>query len=67
METGIVKWFDQKKGYGFITYNGDEDVFVHFTGINQEGFRTLDEHQAVSFDLKEGPHGLQATNVSITK
>lgn len=64
MTTGVVKWFDLKKGYGFITYNETEEVFVHFTGINSDGFKTLESGQHVSFDIKEGHRGLQATNVT---
>ncbi|WEG72629.1 cold-shock protein [Vagococcus intermedius] len=64
MTTGVVKWFDLKKGYGFITYNETEEVFVHFTGINGEGFKTLEANQKVTFEIKEGHRGLQATNVT---
>ncbi|AMW99425.1 cold shock domain-containing protein [Rummeliibacillus sp. G93] len=62
MHQGKVKWFDNDKGYGFIEYDGD-DVFVHFTGIQQEGFRTLDDGQEVMFDIIEGNRGPQAANV----
>ncbi|GEQ61593.1 cold-shock protein [Vagococcus lutrae] len=65
MIKGRVKWFDAKKGYGFITYHEDEDVFVHFTGILGDGFRTLKENQPVAFDIVEGRRGEQATNVEI--
>ncbi len=61
-QKGIVKWFSNVKGYGFIEY-GDEDIFVHFTGIEMDGYRTLKEGQAVQFDAVEGARGLQATNV----
>ena len=61
-EKGIVKWFSNVKGYGFIEY-GDEDIFVHFTGIEKDGYRTLKEGQTVQFDAIEGARGLQATNV----
>lgn len=62
MHQGTVKWFDNEKGYGFIECNG-EDVFVHFTGIQVEGFRSLDEGQVVEFDLIDGIRGPQAANV----
>jgi CspA family cold shock protein len=61
---GTVKWFNDAKGYGFITSDDGEDVFVHHTVISGEGFRTLEENQRVTFDLKEGPKGLQAENVA---
>ncbi|MBP1043336.1 cold-shock protein [Vagococcus allomyrinae] len=64
MTEGIVKWFDTKKGYGFITYNDTEEIFVHFTGIEGDGFKTLKDNQHVQFEIKEGHRGLQATNVS---
>ncbi|HZR10218.1 MAG TPA: cold-shock protein [Myxococcales bacterium] len=64
MATGTVKWFNDAKGFGFITQdNGGEDVFCHHTAINAEGFRTLAEGQKVSFDVAKGPKGLQAQNV----
>lgn len=63
MHQGKVKWFNNEKGYGFIEYNDGEDVFVHFTGIQGEGFRTLDEGQSVSFEIIEGNRGPQAANV----
>mgnify|MGYP002514672541 CR=1 FL=1 len=62
--TGKVKWFNAEKGYGFITGNDGKEVFVHFSSINGEGYKTLDEEQAVSYDVTEGPRGLQATNVT---
>jgi len=65
MKQGLVKWFDVKKGYGFIIYDQDEEIFVHFTAIEQDGFKTLFEGQKVEFDIKEGARGLQASNVSI--
>lgn len=65
MTNGIVKWFDSTKGYGFIQYNDTEEIFVHFTGINTDGFKTLKENQPVSFEIKEGHRGLQATAVTI--
>ncbi|MBO0476247.1 cold shock domain-containing protein [Vagococcus sp. DIV0080] len=65
MKIGTVKWFDVKKGYGFLVYDEDEEIFVHFTGINQEGFKLLFEGQKVEFSIKEGARGLQATNVIV--
>ena len=62
--TGKVKWFNAEKGFGFITGNDGKEVFVHFSAINGEGYKTLDEEQAVSYDVTEGPRGLQATNVT---
>lgn len=64
MQQGKVKWFNNEKGYGFIEYNDGEDVFVHFTGIQEEGFRTLEEGQDVSFEIIEGNRGAQAANVN---
>jgi len=62
---GTVKWFNNAKGYGFITKEGDGgDVFVHHTGIQGEGFKSLSEGQSVQFDVTQGPKGLQAENVS---
>lgn len=61
--TGKVKWFNDAKGFGFITMEGGEDVFVHFSAIQAKGFRTLPEGAAVEFDLVQGPKGLQASNV----
>jgi cold shock protein len=64
MATGTVKWFNDAKGYGFITQDGGgEDVFCHHTAIQAEGFRTLAEGQKVEFEVKKGPKGLQAANV----
>jgi len=64
MATGTVKWFNDAKGFGFITQEGGgEDVFVHHTAIQAEGFRTLAEGQKVEFEVKKGPKGLQAANV----
>ncbi|KGR81726.1 cold-shock protein [Lysinibacillus odysseyi] len=63
MHQGKVKWFNNEKGYGFIECNNGEDVFVHFTGIQGEGFRTLEEGQAVTFEIIEGNRGPQASNV----
>jgi cold shock protein len=63
METGTVKWFNDSKGFGFIEREEGEDVFVHFSAINGEGFRTLTEGERVSFEVVQGPKGLQAANV----
>ena len=63
MATGTVKWFNDAKGYGFISQEGGEDVFVHYTAIAGEGFRTLKEGSRVEFDVVRGPKGLQAANV----
>jgi CspA family cold shock protein len=63
MPTGRVKWFNERKGFGFISRDDGEDVFVHYSEIDSEGFKTLVENQEVSFDIKEGPKGLQAANV----
>ena len=64
MNNGTVKWFNAEKGYGFISNDeGGEDVFVHFSAIQGEGFKTLDEGQAVTYDLTEGARGMQASNV----
>jgi CspA family cold shock protein len=65
MATGTVKWFNEAKGFGFITpEGGDKDVFVHFSAISSEGFRTLAEGQQVNFDVEDGPKGPQAVNVT---
>lgn len=61
--TGTVKWFNETKGYGFIEQVGEKDVFVHYTAIRMEGFRTLKEGQAVLYTVTETPKGLQATEV----
>ena len=63
MANGTVKWFNDAKGYGFISQEGGEDVFVHHTAINMDGFRTLKEGERVEFDVTQGPKGLQAANV----
>jgi cold shock protein len=65
MEQGTVKWFNDAKGFGFISRQNGEDVFVHHTAINSEGFRSLQEGQAVQFDVKKGPKGWQAENVQV--
>lgn len=61
--SGQVKWFNNEKGYGFIDYITGEDIFVHYSAIKQEGYKTLSEGQRVEFDLVETPKGLQAINV----
>ncbi|MFY9139719.1 MAG: cold-shock protein [Thermacetogeniaceae bacterium] len=63
MLEGTVKWFDERKGYGFITGEDGKDFFVHFSAIQEEGFKTLTEGQRVRFEVTEGPRGEQATNV----
>ena len=67
MANGIVKWFNNQKGYGFITDNDGKDVFVHFSGLNMEGFKTLEEGANVEFDLSDGAKGPQATNVTVVR
>jgi len=62
---GTVKWFNSSKGYGFLTQNDGADVFVHFTEIRSDGFRTLEEGQRVEFSVEQGPKGLQAKNVIV--
>jgi cold shock protein len=61
--TGRVKWFNESKGYGFIERDGEEDVFVHYSAIQGDGFKTLKEGQTVEFDVKQGPKGAQASAV----
>jgi cold shock protein len=63
MQTGTVKWFNAEKGYGFIQVENGEDVFVHFSAIQGEGFKTLDEGQRVEFNIVQGNRGAQAENV----
>ncbi len=63
MKTGIIKWFNNEKGYGFIEGNGNEDIFVHYSAIKQEGFKSLAEGQKVEYELLETEKGLQAINV----
>jgi len=62
-EIGTVKWFSGAKGYGFISRDDTDDVFVHYSALQMEGFKTLKEGQQVEFSVEEGPKGLQATNV----
>lgn len=64
MSQGTVKWFNGSKGYGFITGEDGKDYFVHFSAINIDGFKTLDEGQKVTFDVESGPKGPQASNVT---
>ncbi|GAA0343115.1 cold-shock protein [Bacillus carboniphilus] len=63
MENGKVKWFNAEKGFGFIEREGGDDVFVHFSAIQGEGFKTLEEGQTVTFDVEQGARGPQAANV----
>lgn len=63
METGTVKWFNSSKGFGFISREEGEDVFVHFKAIIGDGYKTLDEGDKVEFEVEQGPKGLQAANV----
>lgn len=64
MSNGTVKWFNAEKGYGFISQESGDDVFVHFSAIQGKGFKTLEEDQSVSFEIEEGPRGKQASNVT---
>ncbi|PLR80163.1 cold-shock protein [Bacillus canaveralius] len=64
MERGKVKWFNSEKGFGFIEREDGEDVFVHFSAIQGEGYKTLDEGQEVTFEVEDGQRGPQATNVN---
>ena len=64
MASGTVKWFNEAKGFGFISQPGGEDVFVHFSAIQMDGFKTLAEGQAVEFEVKTGEKGLHAANVT---
>lgn len=63
MATGVVKWFNSEKGYGFISREGGPDVFVHYSAIEGAGFKTLAENDRVEFEVTQGPKGLQASNV----
>ena len=67
MNKGTVKWFNNQKGYGFITAEDGKDVFVHFSGLNMEGFKTLEEGASVEFDITDGAKGPQAVNVTVVK
>ncbi len=67
MATGKIKWFNDAKGYGFIEREGDEDVFVHYTAIIGEGYRTLQEGEEVEFDIEEDAKGPRASNVVVTR
>ena len=64
MSNGTVKWFNAEKGYGFISQESGDDVFVHFSAIQGKGLKTLEEGQSVSFEIEEGPRGKQASNVT---
>jgi CspA family cold shock protein len=63
MATGVVKWFSPKKGYGFITMEDGQEVFVHYSAIDGNGFRSLDQGEQVEFEVTQGPKGLQASKV----
>ena len=67
MSKGTVKWFNNQKGYGFITAEDGKDVFVHFSGLNMEGFKTLEEGASVEFDITDGAKAPQAVNVEVVK
>lgn len=68
MATGIVKWFNSEKGYGFIEpSDGSADLFAHYSAINSNGFRVLEEGDSVSFDAEEDPKGLQAANITVLR
>ncbi|NJP38919.1 cold-shock protein [Alkalicoccus luteus] len=64
MTQGTVKWFNAEKGFGFIEVEGQDDVFVHFSAIQEEGFKSLEEGQTVSFEIEQGQRGPQAANVT---
>ena len=65
MNKGTVKWFNNQKGYGFISDEGGSDVFVHYSGLNMDGFKTLEDGAAVEYDIVDGDKGPQAVNVSL--
>ena len=67
MAKGRVKWFNEKKGYGFISRDDGNDVFVHFSAIKKDGFKSLNEGDAVEFEIADGPKGPQATNVVVVE
>lgn len=67
MNKGTVKWFNNQKGYGFITGEDGNDVFVHYSGLNMEGFKSLEEGATVEYEITDGAKGPQATNVSVVK
>lgn len=67
MKTGKVKWFNAERGYGFISGDDGSDVFVHFSGINGEGYKSLEEGQAVKYDTENSDKGLKAVNVTVVK
>ena len=67
MNKGTVKWFNNQKGYGFISDEQGNDVFVHYSGLNMEGFKSLEEGAAVEFEVVEGAKGPQATNVTVVR
>ena len=67
MNKGTVKWFNNQKGYGFITAEDGKDVFVHYSGLNMEGFKSLEEGAAVEFEVADGAKGPQAVNVVVVK
>lgn len=67
METGTVKWFDNKKGYGFLAREDGDDVFIHYTAISGDGYKSLTEGQKVEFEIVDGDKGKQASNVTISE
>ena len=67
MTKGTVKWFNSQKGFGFITDENGKDVFAHYSGLNMEGYKNLEENQQVEFDVVDGEKGPQATNVTVIK
>jgi CspA family cold shock protein len=65
MTKGTVKWFNERKGFGFLSQEDGDDVFVHYSSIQSSGFKSLSEGQSVEFDVQDGPKGLQAVNVTV--